>query len=98
LLGLAGLALAAIGLRRERHATPFIGAYLIFLSGYIGLAVGFFPYIVPYDMTFRQAASADNALALMLAGVGILLPAILGYTGWVYWLFRGKVSADAGYH
>jgi cytochrome d ubiquinol oxidase subunit II len=98
LLGLVGLVLVALGLRRGRHATPFVGAYLVFLSGYIGLAVGFFPYIAPYDMTFRQAASADNALGLMLVGVSILLPAILGYTGWVYWLFRGKVGSDAGYH
>ena len=63
----------------------------------LGLAAGFFPNIVPYDMTFRQAANAGNALALMLWGVAILLPLILGYTAWVYWLFRGKVG-DAGYH
>ena len=56
------------------------------------------PTIVPYAMTYRQAANADNALALMLVGVAILLPAILGYTIWVYWLFRGKVGGDAGYH
>ena len=53
---------------------------------------------MPYALTFRQAASADNALALILGGVVVLLPAILGYTVFVYWLFRGKVSADAGYH
>jgi len=98
LLGLAGLVLVALGLRRGQQVTPFLGADLVFLSGYIGLAVGFFPNIVPYDMTFRQAASADNALGLMLWGLAILLPAILGYTAWVYWLFRGKVGADAGYH
>ena len=44
------------------------------------------------------SANADNALALMLVGVGLLLPVILGYTIWVYWLFRGKVGAHAGYH
>jgi cytochrome d ubiquinol oxidase subunit II len=98
LLGLAGLALAAFGLRRSHHATPFLGAWLVFLSGYIGLGAGFFPYVVPYDFTYREAASADNALGLMLAGVSFLLPLILGYTAWVYWLFRGKVGADAGYH
>ncbi|WP_374469300.1 cytochrome d ubiquinol oxidase subunit II [Phenylobacterium sp.] len=97
-VGLAGLALLVIGLRRRSHGWPFLGAFLVFLSGYLGLAVGFFPNIVPYDMTFRQAASADNALGFMLVGVLILLPAILGYTAWVYWVFRGKVSADAGYH
>jgi cytochrome d ubiquinol oxidase subunit II len=71
---------------------------LIFLSGYAGLAVGFFPYIVPYAVTFRQAASAENALGFMLVGTSVILPLILGYTAWVYWLFRGKVTHDAGYH
>ncbi|WP_337187368.1 cytochrome d ubiquinol oxidase subunit II [Phenylobacterium sp.] len=98
LAGLGGLVLAAFGLRRGHHATPLLGAYVVFLSGFVGLAVGFFPHIVPYDMTFRQAANADNALGLMLVGVGILLPVILGYTVWVYWLFRGKVTAGASYH
>jgi cytochrome d ubiquinol oxidase subunit II len=48
----------------------------------------------------RLAARAwcSAALGLMLGEVAILLPAILGYTVWVYWLFRGKVAPDAGYH
>ncbi|MFZ5719807.1 MAG: cytochrome d ubiquinol oxidase subunit II [Pseudomonadota bacterium] len=98
LLGAAGLLAIIIGLRGRGHRLPFLGAFAVFLSGYLGLAVGFFPNIVPYDITFREAASADNALAFMLVGVGALLPVILGYTVWVYWVFRGKVSADAGYH
>jgi cytochrome bd ubiquinol oxidase subunit II len=97
-LGAAGLALAGWGLARNSHHLPFVGAMLLFLSGYLGLAVSFFPYVAPYSLTIWQAASADNALGLMLVGVAILLPLILGYTIWVYWLFRGKVSGDAGYH
>jgi len=97
LLGLAGLLLVVWGLQRRSDRAPFLGAFVVFFSGYLGLAAGFFPNIVPYDMTFRQAANAGNALALMLWGVAILLPLILGYTAWVYWLFRGKVG-DAGYH
>ena len=98
LLGLLGLATVAVALKRGAHGWPYAGAAAVFLSGYIGLAVGFFPYVVPYAVTFRQAASADNALGLMLGGVAVLLPFILGYTAWVYWLFRGKVGEDAGYH
>jgi cytochrome d ubiquinol oxidase subunit II len=98
LLGAAGLAAAAIGLRRGSHGWPFAGAIVVFLSGYLGLAAGFFPNIVPYAMTFRQAANADNALGLMLVGAAILLPAIVGYSLWVYWIFRGKVGGDAAYH
>ncbi|MFN3857248.1 MAG: cytochrome d ubiquinol oxidase subunit II [Caulobacter sp.] len=98
LLGAVGLGVIVVGLMRGKHLAPFVGAVLVFLSGYIGLAVGFFPNIVPYDVTFRMAANRDNALGLMLVGVAILLPVILGYTAWVYWIFRGKVAADAGYH
>ncbi|MBL8556841.1 MAG: cytochrome d ubiquinol oxidase subunit II [Phenylobacterium sp.] len=100
LVGLAGLLVAAWTLRRpeRHHAGPFVGAWIVFLSGYAGLAASFFPNIVPYDLSFRDAANADNALALLLSGVAILLPMILGYTIWVYWLFRGKVGSDAGYH
>jgi cytochrome bd ubiquinol oxidase subunit II len=97
-LGVVGLALVGAGLVRRRDAQPFAGAWIVFLSGYLGLAASFFPNIVPHDLTFREAATADNALALLLAGVAMLLPFILGYTAWVYWLFRGKVRADAGYH
>ncbi len=98
LVGLLGLVITWNGLRLRSHGWPYFGAALVFLSGYFGLAIGFFPYVVPYALTFRQAASADNALALMLAGASVMLPLVLGYTAWVYWLFRGKVSADAGYH
>jgi cytochrome d ubiquinol oxidase subunit II len=99
LMGLAGLMMAFFGARsREAHAhAPLIGAFLAFLSGYAGLAVGFMPFVVPYAVTYEQAASSPQALGLMLVGVIILLPFILGYTAWVYWIFRGKV-ADAGYH
>ncbi len=98
ILGAAGLGVAGLGLKQRAHGWPFAGALLVFVSGYLGLAAGFFPDIVPYSMTFREAANADNALALMLVGVVILLPAIIGYSIWVYWIFRGKVTPDAGYH
>ena len=98
LLGLLGFGLVAWGLRRKSHTLPFAGGLLVFLSGYIGLAIGFAPYVVPYQLDFREAAAPDNALALLLAGTAAALPLILGYTAYVYWVFRGKVAADAHYH
>ena len=74
------------------------GGFLAFLSGYLGLAVSFLPFVVPYSITYEDAASSPAALGLMLIGTLVLLPVILGYTAWVYWIFRGKVGADAGYH
>jgi cytochrome d ubiquinol oxidase subunit II len=98
LLGLAGLAVLFAGLARGAHVWPFVGAAIVFLSGYLGLAASFFPYVAPYGLTFRQAANVEGALALMFGGLVVILPVILGYTVWVYWVFRGKVAEDAGYH
>ncbi len=97
-IGLVGLWLVVGMARRGSHRWPFVGAMLLFLSGYLGLAASFMPYIAPYAVTFRQAAAPDNALALMLAGTAVIMPLILGYTVWVYWVFRGKVDEESGYH
>jgi cytochrome bd ubiquinol oxidase subunit II len=97
-LGLAGLAVVLLMARKRSHRWPFVGALLVFLSGYIGLGASFMPYVVPYALDFRQAAAPDNALGLMLVGTAVILPAILGYTAWVYWIFRGKIDEDSGYH
>jgi cytochrome d ubiquinol oxidase subunit II len=98
LLGLAGLLVIGLGLARRSHRLPFAGALMLFASGYLGLAAGFFPAIVPYQVSFREAANSPGAMALLLAGVAITGPFILGYTITVYWLFRGKTLGDAGYH
>jgi len=97
-LGAIGLTMVFVGLARRSHVLPFVGGLVVFLSGYLGLGVSFFPNVVPYGVSFREAANSPGALGLILGGVVILLPFILGYTAFVYWLFRGKVTADAGYH
>jgi cytochrome d ubiquinol oxidase subunit II len=97
-LGLAGLLIVERFVGKEPDWAPFLGAILLFLYGYFGLAAGFFPNVVPYDIDFRRAAAPDNALGLMLWGVGFTLPLILGYTAWVYWVFRGKINEETGYH
>ena len=97
-LGLIGLGIVFVMGRKGSHRWPFAGALLVFLSGYLGLAVGFAPYVVPYAIDYRQAAAPDNALGLMLVGTGIILPLILLYTAWVYYVFRGKIDEEAGYH
>jgi cytochrome d ubiquinol oxidase subunit II len=86
------------GLRGGALYAPHIWAIVLFLCGFVGLLVGIYPYLVPYDLTFTEAAAAPNAQGLLLVGAVVMLPIILGYTGYVYWVFRGKVSADAGYY
>ena len=99
LLGAIGLALVFVTTapRAAPRYAPYLGAAAAFLSGYAGLAISIAPYVVPYRFTFRQAAAADNALGFLLFGVAILLPVILAYTAYVYWVFRGKASVEHGY-
>ncbi len=84
--------------RGQPHLAPYLLSVALFLIGYIGLAISLWPYIVPFALTPAEAAAADNALALMLWGAAPLLPIILGYTAYVYWIFRAKVSEDGAYH
>lgn len=77
---------------------PYLLAAGIFLSGYIGLGVSLFPFIVPYEVSIWEAAARDNALWLMFVGAAIMLPIILAYTAYVYRLFWGKVKPGDGYH
>ena len=84
------------GSQKSRLA-PFLCAAAAFMAGFAGLTISIAPYVVPYRITLWQAAAQGNALAFMLVGVVIMLPVILGYTAFVYWAFRGKVSAEHGY-
>ncbi|RIJ14053.1 cytochrome d ubiquinol oxidase subunit II [Henriciella mobilis] len=77
---------------------PYLLAAGIFLSGYVGLAISLFPWLVPFEYTIWEAAARDNALALMLVGAATMLPIILIYTAYVYRLFWGKVKPGDGYH
>jgi cytochrome d ubiquinol oxidase subunit II len=98
LLGAA--ALIAVYLTAQRPSariTPYLAAAASFLAGYAGLAISIAPYVVPYRLDLWQTAAQDNALALMLVGVVLMLPVILGYTAYVYWVFRGKAAAGHGY-
>jgi len=86
------------GLRRGYDARPFFASLGIFLLCYIGIGISFYPYIVPPNLTIWQAAAPDNSLLFLLAGALILLPLIIVYTGYAYWVFRGKVKPGEGYH
>ena len=83
---------------RSAEAQPFLAALGLFLMSYLGIVISVFPYIVPFNLTLWQAASSPSTQAFLLVGTLFLLPVILTYTGWSYWVFRGKVRADVGYH
>jgi cytochrome bd ubiquinol oxidase subunit II len=80
-----------------RDVAPFVAAMGLFATCYLGLAISLFPYVVAPTITLWDAAAAPQSQAFLLIGTLFLLPIILMYTGWSYWVFRGKVRADAGY-
>ncbi|WP_262690037.1 cytochrome d ubiquinol oxidase subunit II [Kordiimonas aestuarii] len=77
---------------------PFIAAILLFILCFIGLGISLFPHMVPPAITIWEAAAPDDSLWFLLVGTAILLPVILGYTAYAYWIFRGKIQAGEGYH
>ncbi len=85
-------------LHNQSEIAPFIGAVGLFLICYIGIAISLFPMIIPHQFTLWQAASSPDTQTFLLVGTMFLLPVILMYIGWSYWVFRGKVRADIGYH
>jgi cytochrome d ubiquinol oxidase subunit II len=85
-------------LGRGRDVVPFLAAMGLFALSYLGLAISLFPYVVPHTITLWDAATAPEGQAFLLIGTLFLIPVIFMYTGWSYWIFRGKVRADAGYH
>jgi cytochrome bd ubiquinol oxidase subunit II len=83
----------------DAQATPFLGAIGLFVLSYLGIAISLYPMIVPHHFTLWEAASSARTQAFLLVGTLVLLPVILMYSGWSYWVFRGKVRNDhLGYH
>ncbi len=93
----ASLALyRALKLRAE--LSPFLLSMFLFWLGYSGLAISVWPNIIPHTVSIWEASSPVATQEFMLWGFVILIPIILSYTAYSYWVFRGKVTADGGYH
>lgn len=84
--------------RNRREVMPFIATMAMFVFTYLGLVVSKWPYLVPPNYTIWDAASAPGSQLFLLLGMLFIIPIVLAYTAWTYWVFRGKVRADAGYH
>ena len=84
-------------LSKRAELAPFLLALALFLLSFIGLGVSMFPYLIPGQLTIWQAAAPAKSQVFMLVGAGIMVPIILAYTGYAYWVFRGKVGHE-GYH
>jgi cytochrome d ubiquinol oxidase subunit II len=86
------------GIVLDRHLVPFLCALGWFVLCFIGLGISVFPHIVPPDITIWQAAAPPKSQAFLLVGALVLVPIILVYTGYAYWVFRGKVISGSHYH
>ena len=81
-----------------RELPPFLAAIVLFLLGYAGLVISMFPYLVPPSLTIWDTAAAPSSQRFMLIGVLVLMPIIIGYFVFVFWIFRGKVREGDSYH
>lgn len=79
---------------KQRTRSPFCFAIALFALGFLGLGISVFPFIVPYSLTLWDAAAPTNSLTFLLAGTLIMLPIILCYTAYIYWIFRGKIELE----
>jgi cytochrome bd ubiquinol oxidase subunit II len=85
------------GLQRDVDWHPFLYGLILFFLAMIGLAISIWPDVIPGRVSIWQAAAPYESQLFMLVGAAVLIPLILAYTAWSYWVFRGKVGQE-GYH
>ncbi|AXC48535.1 cytochrome d ubiquinol oxidase subunit II [Paracoccus suum] len=93
-----GIAWTATRDNDRRVMWPFLGVLALFVLTFTGLGISFYPNIVPPGLTIVEAAAPDTSLRFLLVGAAVLIPTILAYTAYSYWVFRGVVDPDQGYH
>ncbi|ROQ29666.1 cytochrome d ubiquinol oxidase subunit II [Gallaecimonas pentaromativorans] len=80
------------------HMAPFVLTLVLVFLGYSGLIISIWPHVIPPGITLEQASSPPQSQGFALVGALLILPVILGYTAWSYYVFRGKVRLGDGYH
>jgi cytochrome bd ubiquinol oxidase subunit II len=86
------------GLRDKTDYRPFFSSLGLFVLSFAGIGISFYPFIVPPSLTIWDAAGPDKSLRFLLVGALVLIPMILAYTAYSYWVFRGKTDTSDGYH
>lgn len=84
-------------LRLRKQAQPFFWALALFGLCLVGLGISIWPNVIPARLSIWAAAAPHSSQLFMLVGAAVLVPIILAYTAWAYWVFRGKVGHE-GYH
>ena len=86
------------GLQRGEDLSPFLCALGWFVLCFAGLGISMFPLMVPPSIDIWQAAAPYDSQLFLLVGASVLIPVILAYTVYAYWVFRGKVKQGGAYH
>jgi len=98
MLGLAAFFMLMKSIRQRAELLPFVCSVVLFISAYLGLLAAIYPYTIPPTVTVYEAAAQRETLLFALWGAIIVLPVVLAYTVYSYWVFRGKVTPEEGYH
>lgn len=85
-------------LRHDGQAKPFVLTLFLLFLGYTGLLISIWPNIVPPSVSFRDAAGPTQSMGFALVGALLIIPFILTYSAWSYFVFRGKIGTGEGYH
>lgn len=85
-------------IKKSHDFKPFLFALCIIFLGYIGLAISLWPNVIPPNISIWAAAAPRQSQVFALVGTLFIIPFILAYTAWSYYVFRGKVRAEDGYH
>ena len=95
---LLGTAAVSMLVRRPGLAFGFsVGAIATFFATFF---VGLFPAVMPssispiFDLTIANTSSSSMTLTVMTIVTVVMLPIVLGYTAWTYWVFRQRVSPE----
>lgn len=86
------------GLKSAHDAVPFVAAIAFFMVGFSGVVVSLYPFVLPPTITFDAAAAPASSLLCTSIGTALLVPVILGYSAYTYWMLRGKIDLNSSYH
>ncbi len=84
----------AHALWRHQENAPLLWSIGIFLASLIGLSLSLYPYLVPGAVTANEAAADSFTLVFMMLGIGMLIPVMITYNVYQYFVFRGKVTGS----
>ncbi len=85
-------------LKGRPHGEPFVLSLCLIFLCYSGLGLSLWPAVIPPGISIWEASAPPQSQGFALVGALLIIPVILMYTAWSYYVFRGKVRAGEGYH